>query len=65
MVGSRIGKYLTDNGIKQAFLCQKTGLTPSQMSDICTKDRSVDAEVYHRICKALNVPLEKFLEEEE
>lgn len=65
MVGTRIGKYLTDNGIKQSFVAQKVGLTASQMSDICSKDRSVDSEVYYRICKVLNVPLERFLEEEE
>lgn len=65
MVGSRIGRYLADNGIKQTFVAQKSGLTPSQMSDICTKDRSVDVVTYSKICKALNVPLDKFLEEEE
>ena len=64
MVGRRIKQYLTDNGIKQSFLAEKTGMTPMVISDICNKDRKVDVVEYHKICKALNVPLETFLEEE-
>jgi transcriptional regulator with XRE-family HTH domain len=64
MVGARIKEYLTSNGIKQGFVADKVGLTPSQMSDICTKGRSIDCMTYYKICKALNVPLETFLEEQ-
>ena len=42
MVGERIKKYLQENGIKQTFLAEKTGLTNSQISDICIKDRKID-----------------------
>jgi transcriptional regulator with XRE-family HTH domain len=62
MVGKFIGQYLTENGIKQTFVAEKVGIPKSQMSDICTKDRSVDSVLYYKICKALNVPLETFLE---
>ena len=62
MVGTRIKEYLKANGIKQGFLAEKVGLSPSQMSDICTKGRSIDCLTYYKICKALNVPLETFLE---
>lgn len=64
MVGKKIGEYLENNGIKQVFVAEKAGLTKQQMSDICTKGRSIDCQVYYRICKALNVPLETFLEGE-
>ena len=65
MVGLRIGKYLADNGIKQAFVAEKVGITPPQMSDICNKQgKSIDCVLYYKICKKLNVPLETFLEGE-
>lgn len=61
MVGEKIKQYLTDNGIKQAFLAEKVGITPSQMSDICNKGRTIDCVLYYKICKALNVPLDMFV----
>ena len=64
MVGERIKQYLTDNGIKQTFVAEKVGITQPQMSEICNKGRSIDCLLYYRICKALNVPLETFLEGE-
>ena len=51
MVGKRIGDYLKDKGIKQSFLVTKTGLTASLVSA--------------RICKALELPYEYFLDREE
>jgi transcriptional regulator with XRE-family HTH domain len=63
MVGARIKKYLEEHGIKQSFVADKVGLTASQMSDICIKDRTIDCLVYYKICKVLNVPLESFLED--
>ena len=65
MVGKRIGQYLKANGIKQAFVAEKVGISCPQMSDICTKGRSVDCVLYYKICKALNLPLETFLEGED
>jgi transcriptional regulator with XRE-family HTH domain len=65
MVGARIKRYLDEHGIKQSFLAEKVGLTASQMSDICNKDRSIECTVYYKICKTLSVPLETFLEEVE
>ena len=55
---------MTDNGIKQTFVAEKVGITQPQMSEICNKGRSIDCLLYYRICKALNVPLETFLEGE-
>lgn len=61
MVGAKIKKYLEEHGIKQSFVADKVGLTASQMSDICIKDRTIDCVVYYKICRVLNVPLEQFL----
>lgn len=63
MVGAKIKQYLNEHGIRQSFIADKVGLTPSQMSDICNKDRSIDCLVYYKICKVLSVPLEFFLED--
>ena len=61
MIGARIKNYLNENGIKQTFLAQKSGLTDSIISDICIHDRKIDCIEYYRICKALNLPLDYFL----
>ena len=61
-IGMKIGKYLKDNGIKQRFICEKTGISSSVMSAICTGRRtSVDCIDYYKICKALGVDLLTFL----
>lgn len=62
MVGEKIKQYLTENGIKQSFVAEKVGIPASQLSEICNKGRSIDCVLYYKICKALNVPLETFLE---
>lgn len=65
MVGSKIKNYLIENGIKQSFVADKAGLTVSQMSAICNGDRNIDVVTYARICKALNVPFDSFLPDDE
>lgn len=66
MLGLKIQQYLKENGIKQSFLVEKTGLSASIVSDICTGTRQkVDAIEYFKICKALGVPLDTFLFDEE
>lgn len=62
MIGLRIGQYLKENGIKQAYLVEKTGIPAYAISDICTGDRkSIDVLAYYKICKALGVDLMTFL----
>ncbi len=63
-VGLKIGKYLKDRGIKQAFLVEKTGLTANSVSDICTGSRKIiDCMDYYRICRALGVTMETFIDD--
>lgn len=62
MIGNEIKNYLSEKGIKQTFLAERTGLTNSQISDICIHDRKVDCIEYYRICKALELPLNYFLD---
>lgn len=61
-VGLKIGKYLKDRGITQAFLVRETGLTASAISDICSGSRKgIDCLEYYRICQALKVDMLTFL----
>lgn len=62
MVGKRISEYLAENGMKQNFLAEKTGMTASVISDICNGKRKIDCIEYYKICKALNLPLEYFMQ---
>ena len=64
MVGRRIKEYMASKGIKQTFVADQVGITNARLSEICNKGRSIDCETYYKICKALNVPLETFLEGE-
>ena len=65
MIGMKIKQYLTEKGIKQTFLVEKTGMSSSVISDICTgRKKSIDTIAYYKICKALGVDLATFLKEE-
>ena len=62
MVGSNIKQYLKDNGIKQSFLVEKTGLSACAISDLCNgKKKRIDILVYYKICRALGVDLAFFI----
>ena len=62
MIGKKIKIYLENKGVKQKFVADKSGLSESAMSDICNEKRKVDAVEYYLICKALQLPLDYFLE---
>ena len=62
-LNENIKKYIDSKGITQKFLVDKTGLSASQVSDILNRDRRIDAIEYYRICKALDVPYETFIDE--
>ena len=57
MKGSDIKKYLIENGIKQSYLSEKTGIPSPILNMILNDNRKIE---YMRICDALGVPLEQF-----
>lgn len=65
MLGQRIKKYLTENGIKQTYLADKTGFTNSIISDMLNGTRKIETTEYFKICKALDVSFDFFYEDEE
>lgn len=60
MKGSDIKKYLEDNGIKQIFVSEKTGIPASILNMMLNDNRKIEANEYMRICDAIGVPLEQF-----
>ena len=64
-VGAKINTYLKENGIKQSYLVEQTGLTSDAVSRICKLDRKIECVEYYKICRALNVPFETFMDDEE
>jgi transcriptional regulator with XRE-family HTH domain len=59
-----IAKYLADNGITQTHLSKKTGIGQVTLNQTLNGKRKLPAEEYVLICRALNVPLDKFTPKE-
>lgn len=53
-VQKRIASYIADNGIKQSFIADKTGIDKAVISAIMTNKRKMSADEYELIVKALN-----------
>lgn len=61
-IGLKIGQYLKDQGIKQTFISDRTGLSPTVVSYVCSgRSKKVDAITYYKICKALGVDMLTFI----
>ena len=58
--GRIIKNYLDERGIKQAFLCKKTGIKKSKMSTILNGTRGISAEDFILICDALELDIDMF-----
>lgn len=61
MVGQRVKAYLTENGIKQSFLSEKTGISAQTLAAILSGSRKLEVMEYYRICQALKVDMLTFL----
>lgn len=53
-VQERIASYIADNGIKQAFIVEKTGYSKDIVSAILNSRRKMSADEYEKFCIALN-----------
>lgn len=60
MRGSDIKKYLEENGIKQTFVSEKTGIPAPILNMMLNDNRKIEANEYMKICDAIGVPLEQF-----
>ena len=64
-IGLRLKEYLDQNGTKYSFVAEKANIPAPVMSIILSGNRDIKILEYYRICKVLQVPFEKFIEEEE
>ncbi|MCC8097115.1 MAG: helix-turn-helix domain-containing protein [Eubacterium sp.] len=62
MLGKKIKTFLNQRGIRQNFICEKTGLSAQTVSAMLNGDRKITAEEYFLICEALNVKADFFIE---
>lgn len=60
-VNQNIKEYIESHGVTQKFLCDKTGITPVQMSNIMNGKRKVTGEELLKIADALKVNANIFL----
>ena len=61
MVRERVVSFIRENGIKQSFICEKTGMKPQAVSAIMNLKRNIEVDEYCSICSAINVPLSYFV----
>lgn len=61
MIKDRMRQYIKETGVKQSFLSQKSGMSPQAISTFmnCKRDLSIDE--YYRLCDALGVSYEFFI----
>lgn len=62
-IGQKIKRYSAARGISQRFLGNAAGVSDNRISNVLTGKSEIGILEYYYICKALEVPLEKFLEE--
>lgn len=60
-IGSKIKAYLEQNGIKQKYLADQTGLTERCISDILKDKQQPNLIKIKKICDVLNVDINIFL----
>lgn len=54
-INKRIAKIVEERGIKQSFLCEKTGLSADAISSLLRCKRKISAGEFLDICDALGV----------
>lgn len=61
MLGERIKDYILGEGLKLGAVAERVGVPMNTFSTMMNGSRKITAEEYFAICKALNVPLDKFI----
>lgn len=64
-VTNEIKQFLEKNGIKQSYVADGAGIKRDALCTTLNGRRKLPIDEYCRICKALNVPFEFFLNQAE
>lgn len=62
MLGKNIKAYMDAEGLKATVIAGKAGIKDPIFSAMVNEKRKISAEEYFAICRALNVPLDRFVE---
>lgn len=62
MIAEQIRKYIEEKGIKQTAIANATGMSKVAVSETLNGNRTLTAEEMKRICMFLEVPCERFFE---
>ena len=54
-ISEQLNQYVIQNGIKQVYISDKTGLTQDRISKILNGNRKILADEFLIICEALNI----------
>lgn len=57
----KVAEYVTNNGIKQSYISDRTGLGRNVVSGILTSKRKMSVDEFELFCKALRVTPEEFI----
>ena len=60
MYAEAISNYLAQNGIKQKYLVERTGMSSAAVSTFLNGNRGLSVDEYTQICDALDVDLNFF-----
>lgn len=63
MVYQKIAEYIEDIGINKAAIARKIGMEKQSFYQCLSGDRKISADEYVAICAALQVPLDRFAQE--
>ena len=61
MVAEKISNYMREKGIKGTVIAQKAGITQQQMSAILNQKMQLKADVFFRICEALDCDISEII----
>lgn len=59
-INIKLKEIIERRGIKQIFICQKTGMTADTISRIINNTRKMTAEEFLNICEALGIDPNEF-----
>ena len=60
-VYQKISKYIEENGVKQKFICDKTGIPENVLSMILKGKRGLSADEFVEIVTALKTDANQFI----
>lgn len=60
-INEKLAEIVTERGLKQSFIAEKTGLKPDAVSRILTNKRSIQADEFLKICDLLDINPREFI----